>query len=129
MRDHLMPEPTTTAATAAAAGGFAAKTLGIAGLAGVAAGAVAIALTLPRSKPEFFCRVVVTVLTSIFMGPLVVEVLGLQGYSINSQVGIYFMSGVPSWLVWSYIVHQLEKAQNKSPAQIAKDIRNLRGGK
>lgn len=123
MRDNMMPELAT-----AALGTGAAKTIGLTGLAGVAAGAVAITLTPPKTTKEFFRRLLVTVLTSVFAGPLVVEWGGFSSYTLSSQIGICFLTGVPSWLVLSYVVYWLEKSQKRSPVQLADDFRKIKGG-
>lgn len=119
MSDHLMGNATD--------GIFAAKALGLTGIAGVAAGVVAMAITLPKSTSEFFRRLLVTVLTSVLVGPIFIEMYGLGSYTLRSQMGICFLVGVPSWLVMSYIVHWLEKSKNKTPQEIADEIRKLRG--
>jgi phage shock protein PspC (stress-responsive transcriptional regulator) len=119
MSDHLIGD--------AANGIFAAKALGLTGVAGVAAGVVAMAITLPKSTSEFFRRLLVTVLTSVLAGPIFIEVYGFDSYTLRSQVGICFLIGVPSWLIMSYIVHWLEKSKNKTPQEIADEIRKLRG--
>jgi phage shock protein PspC (stress-responsive transcriptional regulator) len=119
MSDHLLGNATD--------GIFAAKALGLTGVAGVAAGVVAMAITLPKSTSEFFRRLLVTVLTSVLAGPIFIEVYGFDSYTLRSQVGICFLIGVPSWLIMSYIVHWLEKSKNKTPQEIADEIRKLRG--
>lgn len=119
MSDHLIGD--------AANGIFAAKALGMTGAAGVAAGVVAMAITLPKSTSEFFRHLLVTVLTSVLAGPIFIEMYGFDSYTLRSQVGICFLIGVPSWLIMSYIVHWLEKSKNKTPQEIADEIRKLRG--
>lgn len=119
MSDHLIGN--------AADGIFAAKALGMTGVAGVAAGVVAMAITLPKSTSEFCRRLLVTVLTSVLAGPIFIEMYGFDSYTLRSQVGICFLIGVPSWLIMSYIVHWLEKSKNKTPQEIADEIRKLRG--
>ena len=126
MRDSLMSDPAAAAAAAAAAGAYTVKTLGFMGMAGIAAGAVAIALTPPKSRKEFVRRLIVTVLTSMFAGPTVIEWGGFAHYSLSAQVGICFMVGVPAWLIWTWVMHYLESNQNKTPAQIANELRKVR---
>ena len=120
MSDHLLGN--------ASDGIFAAKALGLTGMAGIAAGIVAMAITLPKSSTEFFRRMLVTVLTSILVGPIIIEMYGFGSYTLHSQVGICFLVGVPSWLIMSYIVHWLEKQKDKTPQEISDEIRKLRGG-
>lgn len=121
MSDHLIGD--------AANGIFTAKALGLTGVAGVAAGVVAMAITLPKSTSEFFRRLLVTVLTSVLAGPIFIEVYGFDSYTLRSQVGICFLTGVPSWLIWSWVARYLEKSQDKSPSDIADEIRHIRNGK
>ncbi len=121
MSDNLLHDTT--------GGIFAVKTIGFTGLAGIAAGAVAMALTMPKSTTEFFRRLIVTVLTSVLVGPIFIEMYGFSHYTLRSQVGICFLVGIPSWLIMSYIVHWLEKSENKTPYQIAQELRRIRGNK
>lgn len=123
MRDDFIPDMASSAAIGAVY-----KTFGILGLVGVAAGAVAMALTPPKTTTEFFRRIVVTVLTSIIAGPLVIEFLGFSDYSFRSQLGICFLTGVPSWLIWSWVALYLQKSQDKSPSEIADEIRKIKNG-
>lgn len=126
MSEHNFVHDAASVAAQSAVGGMTAKTLGLTGIAGVAAGLLTMAITMPTNTKEAFRRLTVTVLTSIFCGPLVVDYFGLQNYSLSSQVGVCFIVGTPAWLVWAYAIHWLEKAQKKSPTQIANEIKRVK---
>lgn len=122
-------EPTTAASVVAA------KTIGLATLAGIIAGAVAMSLTPPKSVKEFACRLTVTVLTSVMAAPLVIDILkGLVFYyfhtelvlSFRSEIAIAFLAGVPSWLIWSWLINRLEKNQNKTVLQLVNDAKKIK---
>lgn len=121
-------EPATT--TAAALG---VKSIGLYTVAGILAGVVAMALTLPKTTKEFAARLVVTVITSIMVGPFTVDLvkayLPFIQLTTRSEYALAFLTGVPAWLIWSWVINRLEAGQDATVGEAYEIVRKIRGGK
>ena len=119
---QTMGEPTS-------AGSFALyKFLGWPLIVAMLAAVVSMALTPPASRSEFGARILVTVPTSIIVGPFAVEYFHFQAFSYQSQMAVAFLCGVPAWLVLAIITGALNKWRGKSFGEISEEVKKLRDG-
>ena len=119
---QAMGEPTS-------AGGFAIyKLIGWPLIVAIFAAVVSMALTPPASRNEFGARILVTVPTSIIVGPFAIEYFNFGAYSYQAQLGVVFLTGVPAWLVLAVITGALNKWRGKSLGEISDEVKKLRDG-
>lgn len=87
-------------------------------LVGALGALVAMALTPPRTRAELMGMLAASFGSSLFVGPLVIEYMGLTHYGFQSQLGICFMVAAPAWLGWCVVSRQFDRWRKaKNPLQ------------
>lgn len=123
-----MSEPFSTGA-----GGFAvAKAIPVLGP--VLATIIVMCLATPKSKRELLAALTSTVTLSIFGGSIVVNhlnwavwadsTIGLMGIA-----GVFFMCGLPGWLIVRALFAYMEKRKNSDIVQIVNEVSKSIQGK
>lgn len=79
---------------------------------------VAMALTPPKTRTELMGMLAASFGSSLFVGPLVIEYMGLTHYGFQAQLGICFMVAAPAWLGWCVVSRQFDRWRKaKNPLQ------------
>lgn len=122
IQEKPVAEPATTAASASA------SFLGGAAGVGVLVAVLTIALNPARSHVEMAGMVSASFGCSMFVGPLVIEYLGLGAYSFEAKLGVCFICASVAWLVLSLVSNQLRIWRDSSNpvGRIAKDVSKAR---
>jgi hypothetical protein len=137
-----MAEPTSTAA---AGGAVLVKIFGAPAVAAAVASALGFAFMWPHTKKEAFWRFFVTLLSSFFLGPLLV--IGARAfipslfdaakaiaidYGTDPSFGIVFisapllvMSALPSWWILGALVRWLDKRKAQDLGEIVHDAAEM----
>lgn len=119
---RAMGEPTSAAGSA-----LLVKWLGgLPLVAAVAAGVVVMVMTPGKTPREFLSKLMVTITTSIVVSPSVIAYFQFGAWPQEAQNGIVFLTGLPSWILFSIVFGMLERMRGKSAAEIAEEIRKLR---
>lgn len=98
-------------------------------LAALSAAVVVIVLLAPVSRKQHFAILIVTVLTSIYGGPVAVAYLDVSAWEESARVGVCFLTGIPSYVILSVIITSINTLQGKTPEQLRDVLKSLLSGR
>mgnify|MGYP000979152622 CR=1 FL=1 len=92
-----------------------------------AAAIVVMFMSQPKSRREWFCAVISTVIFSTSLGAYLIGHYHLAlhlPWDIRGQIigGIYFVCGLPGWFLVRVISHTLERYSSKTPLEIYEEL-------
>jgi lipid-A-disaccharide synthase-like uncharacterized protein len=97
---------------------------------------VVMAMTMPKNRCEFFVALLSTVASSIFGGAWVIQYLGIIFYmaGVGNELelflflgklgGIFFVCGLPGWIVIRACFLFSERRRDKDILQIAEEVKD-----
>lgn len=86
---------------------------------------ISVAFHVPKSRLEMVGLVSSGIVGVMYLGAFVIEFFNLTYLSLDSQMWVRIMCGVPLWFAWQILAVQMEKWQkSKNPIQqIKRDLK------
>jgi len=110
----------------ATAGAVGAKLISASGIGTIVAAVTVMALTLPKTKREFFVALLVTVFLSIYGGSALIAYLGLYAWSDEARALFHFIAGVPGWVLVRGFFAYTERDKSKGLLEYFQDWLSIR---
>lgn len=102
-----------------------AKVLGSPGAIGIIAGAAGFLFSWPATRREGFCRIAASGLSSIFLGPLLLQsaLHFIPWFTLeHAAPACYLISGLPAWWAGHWAFRWLDNRREKDIGEVASDI-------
>lgn len=105
------------------------KVLTSPGAIGILAGATGFLYSWPTTRREGFCRIAAAGISSIFLGPLLLQTAlhFIPWFTLeHAAPACYLVSGLPAWWVGAWVFRWLEARRGKDVVEIAEEVSRVR---